>query len=243
MSNGGFGRRGARHNEQRSPSTPADAPKAAPSPWHTGSPLVVGLSILCGVIAFVGGSWLGREAVGQLFAWRASGQMQSSMAEMEKQARAKYPHLDPIEALSLHARETTPGFVAASKTDRERAVKAAATFFGFYHINTRSRVEHCAKHGVDIKAFAGLVERQHRMEYSRALAIATDAGMTEERLWSTVRSQLATLVKADMAAVARRLLTSPQGACRVMVERADEFADKLDFATLQPQVRRILLGS
>jgi len=169
--------------------------------------------------------------------------METSMGRMEREARAKYPHLDPAEALSVYARETTSGYVAASKSDRERNVKAAATFFGFYHINTRSRVEHCAALGVDIKGFARQVERLHRREYARAVAIATEAGMTEERLWSTVRSTLATMVRADMDTVARRLRTDPQGACLAVAERADEFADKLDFAALQPQVRRILMGS
>jgi hypothetical protein len=233
----GFGRRGLPTNGGSSP-----AP-ATPRGQPPRSPLRIALALVLGLVGFAGGTWLGREAIQQLFAHRASAEMDRRMADMEKLARAKYPNLEPIDAVSKYARETAPDFVNASKSERERAMKAAATFFGFYHINTRSRVEHCAKLGVDIAPFARLVVRSHRREYDRALAVAADAGMTEDRLYSTIRPQLASMVKADMDAVARRIFTTPQGACQAMVNRADEFADKLDFATLQPQVRRILMGS
>jgi len=238
MSNGGgFGRRGVRNEDARRP--PSVAPKAPSkqASWR----LVLGLTV--GLIGFAGGSWAGREAVQQLFSFRASAELDRQVSDMQRLARAKYPNLDPVDAAARYARETAPDLVNASKSDRERAMKAAATFFGFYHINTRSRVEHCAQLGVDLAPFKRAIERLHRREYSRALAIAAASGMTEERLWGMVRSQLASLVKADMDAVARRTLSTPAGACRLMVDRADEFADKLDFATLQPQIQRILMGS
>lgn len=235
---GGFGRRGVR-TEASNNSPPAAAPAPAPQK----SPLIVALSLVLGVLGFAGGAWFGQEAVQQLFAARASNEIDQRLADMKQAARAKYPDLDPVEALSRYARETTPAMVAASKSDRERVVKAAATFFGFYHINTRSRVEHCASLGVDIGPFARLMERNHRHEYARALAVAQDAGMTEERLWSMIRSQLDQMVRADMDSIARRIMTSPAGACQIVVDRADEFAAKLDFATMQPEVQRILMGS
>src|SRR5262249_18460484 len=117
------------------------------------SPLILGLGLLAGVLGFAGGAWIGGEAVQQLFAYQAAGQLDQRLTEMQKSARAKYPQLDPVEAVARYARETAPGFVNNSKSDRERVMKAAATFFGFYHINTRSRVEHCAKLGVDIAPF------------------------------------------------------------------------------------------
>ena len=232
-----FGRRGVRADTRtsQSPPTPTGQPPR--------SPLRLALALVLGVVGFAGGTWLGREAMQHFFAHRTSAEMDRRMADMERLARAKYPNLEPIDAVAKYARETAPEHVNASKSERERAMRAAATFFGFYHINTRSRVEHCAKLGVDIAPFASLIVRGHRREYDRALAIAADAGMTEDRLYSTIRPQLASMVKSDMEAVARRILTTPQGACHAMVSRADEFADKLDFATLQPQVRRILMGS
>jgi hypothetical protein len=234
---GGFGRRGT--------GTPSSSVPSASTPARSSkrSPLVLASTIILGALAFAGGVWLSRAAIQQVFAHRASATLDRQMADMEVLARAKYPHLDPIEAVSRYARETAPDMVNASKSERERTIKAAATFFGFYHINTRSRVEHCAKLGVDLAPFARAMERNHRREYNRAITVATEAGMTEERLYAMVRSQLASLVKADMEAVARRILSTPQGACQTMLNRADEFADKLDFATMQPQVRRILMGS
>src|SRR5262245_8898675 len=236
-SSSGFGRRGLPTNGGNNP---ASAPSAGQPPR---SPLRLALGLILGIVGFAGGTWLGREAMQQFFAHRTSAEMDRRMADMERLARAKYPDLEPIDAVARYARETAPEHVNASKSERERAMRAAATFFGFYHINTRSRVEHCARLGVDIGPFARLLVRGHRREYDRALAIAADAGLTEDRLYSTIRPQLASMVKSDMEAVARRILTTPQGACQAMVMRADEFADKLDFATLQPQVRRILMGS
>jgi cell division septum initiation protein DivIVA len=234
---GGFGRRGI--------NTPSSSVGAASTPARPSkrSPLVLASTIILGAIAFAGGVWGGREAVQQFFGYRASVTLDRQMADMEKLARAKYPHLDPIEAVSRYAREAAPDMVNAGASERDRTMKAAATFFGFYHINTRSRVEHCANLGVDLAPFARAIERSHRREYNRAIAVASEAGMTEERLYAMVRSQLASLVKADMDAIARRILSTSQGACQTMLNRADEFADKLDFTTLQPQVRRILMGS
>jgi hypothetical protein len=238
MANGNvFGRRGVRMETRAGP------PPATPASRPPRSPLRLVVGLILGIVGFAGGTWLGREAIQQLFAHRASAEMDRRLSDMERLARAKYPDLEPIDAVARYARETAPEHVNASKSERERSMRAAATFFGFYHINTRSRVEHCAKLGVDIGPFARLIVRGHRREYDRAVAIAADAGMTEDRLYGTIRPQLAAMVKSDMEAVARRILTTPQGACQAMVARADEFADKLDFATLQPQVRRILMGS
>jgi hypothetical protein len=40
------------------------------------------------------------------------------------------PDLEPVEALRKYARETAPELVNNSASDRERAMRAAATFFG-----------------------------------------------------------------------------------------------------------------
>lgn len=40
------------------------------------------------------------------------------------------------------------------------------------------------------------------------------------------------MAKADTEAIARRAIATLVGACQVLVERADEFAGKLDFGTL-----------
>src|SRR5262245_33235605 len=140
---GGFGRRGVASQQD------GDSPSASP-PAGSGkrSPLLVAATVLCGVLAFVVGAWLGREVVQQAFAYRASATLDQQMADMEKLARAKYPDLHPAEAAAKYARETAPDMVNASKSERERMMKAAATFFGFYHVNTRSRVDYCAKSGV-----------------------------------------------------------------------------------------------
>lgn len=234
---GGFGRRGL------PVSTGSAAEVNGPGTAAGRSPLLRVAGLALAVVGFAVGAWAGREAVQQMFAFRLSGELDKRMSDMERLARAKYPHLDPVEALSLYAREAAPGEVNNSKSDRERTMKAAATFMGFYHINTRSRVEHCAKLGVNIAPFTSRFERNHRREYERALAIAATVGMTEERSWKMVRSQLGAMVKADMESIARRVRKTPAGACETLVDRAEEFADKLDFATLQPQVRRILMGS
>jgi hypothetical protein len=54
--------------------------------------------------------------------------------------------------------------------------------------------------------------------------------------------QLAAMAKADTEVIARRAIATPVGACQVLVERADEFAGKLDFATLQPQIECVLMA-
>jgi hypothetical protein len=110
--------------------------------------------------------------------------------DMERSASAKYPDLEPVEALRKYARETAPEFVNNSASDREHAMRAAATFFGFYHVITRSRVEHCAKLGVDLTSLANLIVRKHHRQYNRALTIVAASGTIENRLWNAILSWL-----------------------------------------------------
>jgi hypothetical protein len=100
------------------------------------------------------------------------------------------PSFVRVEALRKYARETAPEFVNNSASDRERAMRAAATFFGFYHVITRSRVEHCAKLGVDLTSFANLIVRKHHRQYNRALTIVAASGTIENRLWNAILSWL-----------------------------------------------------
>jgi len=197
--------------------------------------------MVLGVIGCGGGIMGGREAAQALFAHRTPGAI-DRQADIERLARAGNRQLSTAEAVSQYAHEAAPKLVGDGASERAPAVMAAATFFGFYHVNLRSRVEYCARLGVDITPFTSLFARNHRREYERALAIAAEAGTSEEAIWSMVRPRLAMMVRTDMEAVASRLTTTPRGACEAIVTRADEFADRLAFATLQPDVRRILLG-
>lgn len=139
--------------------------------------------------------------------------------------------------------EPRPTAVAATPTRNDRVEQAVSAFFGFYHVNARSRVEHCAKHGVDISAFAERFKAKHSGVYEQAVSAANRTGFGEEQLWKLTRLNLASMVATDMAGAEDRLKSGPDGACKAMNDYAEQFVNNLDFKTIQPDAHRVLMGS
>ena len=251
MTDNGFGRRGTPsqpNTASRRPSRPGPSPALSmPISNETAAkPLAINRSVVLAVVGallFVVGAFGGRELSRQLFTMAAASKVEATLSDLQKNAIARYPGMSPVEAYAKYAADTAPDFANAAPSNRKVLLKAASTFFGFYHVNTRSRVEHCKQQGVDISAFVSRFEYYHRKEYTRALAIAEQAGMAEEQLWRIVRSSLTSLVRQDMDSVASKLGTSPQQACGAMLQHADKMLDYLDFSSRLPAVHRTLMGS
>lgn len=231
----GFGKRKG-HNTSRATKPTAAAPTsdlAARSPVLT--KLLAGLALAVGI---AGGTFASR----QLFAWHHASQSEAFVDDIERKAVAAYPGLTKSEAMSRYAQEHAPAFIASSKSDQQRRANVAAMFFGFYHVNTRARVDFCNRVGVDISEFTQQFMGYHRREYERALAIAADLGLTEEKAYSMSASMLARAVTTDMQSIQQKLGVSDKGACTAMNERADQILDKLHFSTIQPEAHRHLMG-
>lgn len=132
--------------------------------------------------------------------------------------------------------------VAADAPRNERIEQAVSAFFGFYHVNARARVEHCARHGVNIAAFAERFKAKHSGVYERAVSAANQTGLGEEQLWKLTRLNLASMVATDMAGAEDRLKSGPDGACKAMNDYAEQFVNNLDFKSIQPDAHGVLMG-
>lgn len=121
--------------------------------------------------------------------------------------------------------------------------KAALSFFGFYHLNSRTRSAYCAKLGVDMAAFSAKFRQSQSLAHARATAVAQAAGLTEEQIWTQSRAELDGLIDADMEKIGRQIGMGPNGACAVMVQMADNIVPGIDFAKVMPDAHRTLMGS
>ena len=153
------------------------------------------------------------------------------------------PGPEPIRPAAVEERQSTIVAAATPVPGKERIEQAVSAFFGFYHVNARSRVEHCARHGVDISSFAERFKAKHRGVYEQAVSAANRTGFGEEQLWKLTRLDLASMVATDMAGAEERLKSGPDGACKAMNDYAEQFVNNLDFKTIRPEAHRVLMGS
>lgn len=237
-SNEGFGRR---KTVGAPPPATAPAAQAAEGAGDFAARNPVLTKVLAGLalaIGIAGGTFVSR----QLFAWHHVSQSEAFVDDIERKALAAFPGLTKSEAMSRYAQENAPAFIASSKSDQQRRANVAAMFFGFYHVNTRARVDFCNRLGVDISEFTQQFIGYHRREYERALALAADLGLTEEKAYSMSATMLARAVTTDMQSIQLKLGVSDKGACMAMNERAEQILDKLHFSTVQPEAHHLLMG-
>lgn len=191
-------------------------------------------------IAF--GAFLSRFAMSGASSVVQSVQLESQMSSIEAAARAKYPGLPPVEAMSKYAQEVAPARLAKLEKPSERKQHAAGVFMGFYLVNTEARVDYCAKQGVEISDFTDAFRRTNSKPYGRALTIIEASGISEEEFVSRLRRQFSSLIEKDMYEVALKTGSTVKGACQLMQKRAETFVDYLHFKTLQPEVYAALMA-
>ena len=238
MSNPGFGRRNVPQQRVTASRKRGEAADEDVHPDEAVSDVgPVQIAVCAGaalILAFcvIGIIHSGRFAVGQAEPPKAS----------ERSAMAT-PAVEPAPAVVAVAQRQAGSPVGADTVGKDRLDEAVSAFFGFYHVNSRSRVEHCAKLGVDITAFADRFKRKQSAVYERATAAARQSGLTEDRLWTLSRGSLASMVAADMVGAEEKLKSGADGACKAMNEYAEQFVDNLDFKTIQPAAHGVLMGS
>lgn len=232
MTTQGFGRRGAARrppmaNRKRETAVASEA-EASASTLGGATPLQLGL-------CFAGALVLALSVVAVVNMGTLSGGPQPAPSAARSAQVA-----DPVEAPRKVA---AAGPEERSAKSNERVEQAVSAFFSFYHVNARARVEHCAKHRVDIAAFADRFKSKHSGIYDQAIAAARRSGLTEDRLWNLSRLNLLSMVATDMAGAEDKLKSGPDGACKAMNEYAAQFVDNLDFKTIQPDAHRVLMGT
>jgi hypothetical protein len=177
------------------------------------------------------------------------------VAEMRKAkaAEAALQNIDQTLAragLSRERPEDRPSAVAqqeatdnmakklAAQSGPERAGTAADNFWGFYLLNTRSRLDYCAAKGVDIGPFVRAFADFHAQE----VAIATDIYRASpqrppvDRIYDMIKPDLEATVAQDQTDMAAGLHVSQKEACEFLLKNADAMLAEVNLKKMQPAV-------
>jgi len=132
--------------------------------------------------------------------------------------------------------------VKNSPNNKVRRDNAAVAFFGFYFVNTRSRVDFCNEQGTTIQLFSDAFKRNHVKELDVARSIIAESHMNEEQIYSLTKVQLRSALDADMHDIATSGGTNAKGACELIVAKAELLADTLQLSKVQPAVYQALMS-
>lgn len=192
------------------------------------------LLLTVGLGAFFGVRTLSRE----FFRERTAQGVERELDTIRDQAAKKYPGMPATDAMKAVAAERATASMASQAPEKRRK-SAADMFFGFYYLNTRSRVDYCRTRGVDLAPFADAFAAAHRTELSRATAIYANAGSDPDAIMPIVQTQLASVVEQDMKDVALGAQVPLDQSCALFNANAGFFAEKI---ALTPDVRQALIG-
>jgi len=146
----------------------------------------------------------------------------------------------PLTPAPQKASVRSSGAVGGTADDVQTA---ALKFFGFYHLNVRTRSAYCSSRGVDMSGFTDKFRQSQRATHAKASAVIASAGMTEEQVYANSRAELEGLIASDMEKIEQQAGLGANGACAVMVMHADMIVPGIDFAKVMPEVHRTLMGT
>ena len=146
------------------------------------------------------------------------------------------------EAVQRTSPDAVSRDAAAGHPDGDRELKSATTFFRFYLLNARARLEHCAAQGVEIKTFANTFARKFSRQHERAIALAVRHKSTKEKIWREMQPQLMSAIDSDMAEIEHAAGASRQDACRLVDEKAEMIVNQLDFEQQDAEANALLMA-
>ena len=129
--------------------------------------------------------------------------------------------------------------MAAQESD-QRLFTAASIFWGFYFVNTKTRVDYCDERNVDLTPFVQAFTKEHARDHSAAEAVFRKAGMDPNTLVEQVGSELRKNVDQDMIDLATNEQVPVDQTCSLLNEHAEEFAKIIQ---LPPHVKQALITS
>jgi hypothetical protein len=134
--------------------------------------------------------------------------------------------------------------LSAAKSRDEKLNLAAQVFLGFWMINGDARADLCKRSGVDLSLFVEKFERRNQRQHAKALAYLEAAGLKEERLYKSRRSDLMQKLRMQILYLdGSGTAMSTSSACQLMIVEAEKYLGKLNFSILEPNLNQVLLGS
>jgi hypothetical protein len=194
-------------------------------------------------------------AVSFLYATRRIAAHKQQVAEMRKAkaaetalqnldqtlARAGVSRERPEDRPSALAQQEATDSMAkklAAQSGPERDGTAADNFWGFYLVNTRSRLDYCAAKGVDIGPFVRAFADFHVQE----VAIATDIYRASpqrppvDKIYDMIKPDLEATVAQDQADMATSLNMTRKEACEFLNKNTDAMLAEVNLRKMQPAV-------
>jgi hypothetical protein len=169
-------------------------------------------------------------------------QVSESADQLKSDAAKHNPGVPAALAIQREGIAKADEMMKNAPDDRTRRQNAAGTFYGFYFVNTRSRVDYCKEQGSDIQPFVTIFQGNHVNELAAARAILAEIGTDEETLYTQIKPQLRDLLNTDMKFIADAGKTDAKGACELIIARADVLAGQMQLSKVQPMVERVLMA-
>jgi hypothetical protein len=160
--------------------------------------------------------------------------------QMRTDAVQKHPDLPVTVAMQQEAGQRFEEKMAAAASGQKRANLAADSFWGFYFINARSRLDFCREQGVDIQSFVDAFERGHTTQVATARAIYARSQTDENWLYSQIKDQVRKVIIQDMNDMATSNGISAKEACQLIADNAEDFAREMHVSKRVPALFQAL---
>ena len=131
-----------------------------------------------------------------------------------------------------------------SVPDSQKQAEGAAAFWSFYLRNTRSRVEFCQTHSVDVSTFVRKFTAAHVSEHAAATRIFEREGLDSELFWRDgVASMAYSMTALEIETVADLFDLSVSDSCRLYNEGAEDAVIDGHFSIFLPSMHQALMSS
>lgn len=206
------------------------------------------LFVVALVITFV----VAREFKTQWFESRAmqeAGERATDKTEQEIKSAQTDATLNKsaTEILVDKAYRSAAAAVSSAKSTKEKLVSASDFFFGAYFLNTRTRAQHCASLGVQIKSFTIAYEEVHRELFVSAESIQVidfkehGRHYDIDKFYQLVAPSSTKFIAQEMRDVAAALNMSERDLCQSFEQNSADWVKEMDYRKRAPEIAQLLL--
>jgi hypothetical protein len=162
---------------------------------------------------------------------------------IKETSKEEYP--DEVEIVAMQktaARRSEENMNAQGSFEGKRKA-AADTFFGFYLVNVRTRMEYCRDLGIDVLSFSNLFKETYKKEYSIAKKLREYSLSDIDNLYSSIQPVVMKVIKQDMESLAAGNGMSISESCQLLVDEASQIIYSMHMSTSNPAVYSVLMSN
>ncbi len=151
------------------------------------------------------------------------------------------------EVLVDNAHRSAATALSSAKSTKDKLVAASNFFFGAYFLNIRTRAQHCATLGVEIKSFTIAYEEVHRELFVSAETIQVidfqehDRHYDIDKLYQLVAPSSKKFIAQEMRDVAVSLNMTEKDLCQSFEQNSTAWVKEMDYRKRAPEIAQLLL--